>query len=351
MPKEQVHEFRKIENDLKADIFDDVRVVLLYGAEVFLSDSYEKRLRDKYIEEEYQSINYSRFDGEELSADDIIATCDTLPFISEKKVVTIAHIPGNDRNPAKDEMNKLAAYLPDIPPTTLLIITSDSEKFAKSLDLWKAINSCGKHYCFYRFEKSDAVTFINSRLHRSGLKCGEGVIDAILGVTEYLDKNSDSGLFDLDNDLRLLCSYADGKDSLSLADVASCLGTSAETNVFALLDSVSLGKKGEAIELVRNICDKEKSTFGLLALLTGQFELMLSYRELKERGKSFRDIVNILEIKSEWRLKKAAGFADLYTSKNLIELLDRLYRVDMDIKEGLYSEELALTMFIAELKK
>jgi DNA polymerase-3 subunit delta len=134
-----------------------------------------------------------------------------------------------------------------------------------------------------------------------------------------------------------------------MADVSACIGTSTETNVFALLDAVSAGRKGDAIELVQNITAGDENVFGLIALLTGQFEIMLGYREIKEQKKSISEIAKALNIKSEWRLKKAAGFADKYQARRLTELLDRLYRVDIDIKSGLYKEGLALTMFVAEM--
>jgi DNA polymerase III delta subunit len=122
-----------------------------------------------------------------------------------------------------------------------------------------------------------------------------------------------------------------------------------ETDVFAMLDAVSAGRKGDSLELLRNITSRGSNAFGLLALLTGQFEIMLGYRELRDRGVSLDAIAKTLGIKSMFRLKKAAGFADRYSAARIAELLHRLYRVDRDIKSGLYGERLALTMFIAEM--
>ena len=95
--------------------------------------------------------------------------------------------------------------------------------------------------------------------------------------------------------------------------------------------------------------DPLENGFRLLALLTSQFEMMLGYREMKALGKSLPEIQSQMGIKSAFRLKKAAGFAEKYSIPRLMELLARLYRVELDIKSGLYGERLALTMFIAEM--
>jgi DNA polymerase III delta subunit len=74
---------------------------------------------------------------------------------------------------------------------------------------------------------------------------------------------------------------------------------------------------------------------------------MLGYRELKDRRVPMGEMMKTLGVRSEFRLKKAAGFADRYGAEQIAELLHRLYRVERDIRSGLYGERLALTMFIA----
>jgi DNA polymerase III delta subunit len=78
---------------------------------------------------------------------------------------------------------------------------------------------------------------------------------------------------------------------------------------------------------------------------------MLGYRELKDAGKSYNEIRTTLGYaeKKDFRLRKAAGYADKYSSARLAELLLRIYRVNRDVKTGLYSDKLALTMFVAEM--
>ncbi|MDR0817481.1 MAG: DNA polymerase III subunit delta [Clostridiales Family XIII bacterium] len=347
------HSFRKIERDLKSDAFAGARVVLFVGAEGLLAETYERRLRERFVMAAAETLDYARLDGEEVMADDIILACDTLPMMSERRVVSVLHMHGDEKSLASVSAKTLASYINDIPSQTLLIITAQT--FSKRSALYKQIEKAGLVYAFDRLERGDVSAFIKGRFRRAGLDAPGGVINEILSVSGYLERDSESDLYELDSAVRQIASYAAGvggagaTGQVTMADVAACMGTSTETNVFALLDAVSAGRKGDAIELVLNITARDENTFGLIALLTGQFEIMLGYREMKEQKKSIPEIAKALNIKSEWRLRKAAGFADKYQVRRLMELLDRLYRVDTDIKSGLYKEGLALTMFVAEM--
>jgi DNA polymerase-3 subunit delta len=342
--------FREMERDLKTDGLASVRAILLYGPEAYLVKTYEDRLRARYIQPAAEMLDYSRFDGEEADVADIIAACDTFPMLSEKRVVTVAGLPLDEKGGASPRGRALAEYIPGLPASTLLLITAN--KASRRTAPYLAIAKTGVAYEFSRLERRDLRAFIRHRLKDEGLGIAEDVVDELSNATGYLERDSEMDLLRLAGDLRRIASYAASEQAkeVRLSHVAACVDTSPETNVFAMLDAVSAGRKGEAMELAVNItAETGESGFRLLALLTGQFELMLGYRELKEQGVGFTDMLTALSVKSSYRLKKAAGFADRYSLARLMELLGRLYRVEQDIKTGLYGERLALTMFIAEM--
>ncbi|MDR1068194.1 MAG: DNA polymerase III subunit delta [Clostridiales Family XIII bacterium] len=343
------HGYREIECDLKNGPLADARCVLLYGNEAFLAESYEKRLRNLFAEPAAALFDIIRFDGETFSADDVIGACDTLPMMSPRRVITLAGLPGDERSLAGENAKRLAAYVPQMPRTSLLIITAGA--FSKRSALYKSLQETGKIYEFGRLERADARSFIAGRFKKAGLTADGAAVDEILAVSGYLDRETEGDLYLLDGTVSMIAAYvaSSGENHVGAADVRVCLGTSAESDVFMLLDAVSSGAKGRALELAHTITSKNESAFKLLSLLTSQFEIMLGCAEMRERGMSFSEMARALGVKSEYRLKKAAGFASKYSEKRLLELIHRLYRVDSDIKSGVYDENLALTMFIAEM--
>jgi DNA polymerase-3 subunit delta len=270
-------------------------------------------------------------------------------MMSARRVVVISGMPGSDQALATENVKRLAGYVERMPETALLIITAGA--FSKRSALYKAVTKAGRAYEFGRLDRQDARSFVRGRFKRAGLRADAAAVDEILSVTGYTDREAEGDLYLLDGDVNVVAAYVSsaGGQDVSVADVRACLGASAESDVFAMLDAVSAGDKGKALELAHTITSKNENVFGLLGLLTGQFEIMLGYSELKDRGMSFAEMAKALGVRSEYRLKKAAGFARRYSERRLLELTHRLYRVDADIKSGLYDERLAVTMFISEM--
>ncbi|MDR3225309.1 MAG: hypothetical protein LBT52_03305 [Clostridiales Family XIII bacterium] len=376
MSRTAEHTFKTIESDLAGGALREIRAALLFGEEGYLTDHYERALRGAYVAPGMEALDFSRisWDAKDVAgtAADIIAACDTLPMMSGRRVVLVSVAPGDEKSIGAADAKALATYLASVPDTTLLIMVSAS--VPKNAALYKAFASHGRAYEFTRLGRPDLIAFVKSRFKRAGAAVAPNVVSEIIKVSGYLDRDARGDLFRLGSDIAHIIGYvrgaaadgetaaaADGETAaaaagtaagvitVTLADVVMCMGTSIETDVFAMLDAVSSGRKGDAMELLRNITARGESAFGLLALLTGQFEIMLGYRELKERRASMPQIMSALGVKSEFRLRKAAGFADRYDAGRIADLLHRLYRVDRDIKSGLYGERLALTMFVAEM--
>jgi DNA polymerase-3 subunit delta len=359
----------------------------MFGAEGYLVDHYERVIRDRYVSPGAGVIDCSRIDwnaGDVVgTVSDIVAACDTLPMISECRVVLVRVSTGDEKSLGQADAKALAAYAKSIPETAILMITAAS--VPKNSSLYKAVAAHGRVYEFDRLNRSDLAAFIRGRFRKAGVSAPPEVVSEIIGVSGYLDREPRSDLFLLGSDVANIAAHACGDRAgaaaqasypehpgsseenssrpeseargaggpagtpcvVTMADVVACMGTSLETDVFAMLDAVSSGRKGDSIELLRNITARGGNAFGLLALMTGQFEIMLGYRELKDRRVPMGEIMKTLGVKSEFRLKKAAGFADRYSAVRITELLHRLYQVDRDIKSGLYNERLALTMFVA----
>jgi DNA polymerase-3 subunit delta len=380
MPKTAQHAFKTIESDLSGDAPFEARATLLFGAEGYLVDHYERIIRDRYVPRGAGAIDCSRVDWNagdvSGTVSDIVAACDTLPMISTCRVVLVRVSAGDEKSLGQADAKPLAAYAESIPETAILLITAASAP--KNSALYKTVTAHGRVYEFDRLNRSDLAAFIRGRFRKAGVSAPPEVVSEIIGVSGYLDREPRGDLFLLGSDVANIAAHARGgaddaatttqgyseesadrpaagaKDGtpgtpcvVTMADVVACMGTSLETDVFAMLDAVSAGRKGDSIELLRNITARGGNAFGLLSLLTGQFEIMLGYRELKDRRVPMGEIMKTLGVKSEFRLKKAAGFADRYSAERITELLHRLYQVDRDIKSGLYNERLALTMFVA----
>ena len=347
-PENKEHGFRTLEADIKSGIVDNQNCILLFGDESFLIEIYEKRLMERYVEPSVALLDFIKFDGEDAKADDIIAACDTLPMLSQKRVVLVS---GDIKGLTASKTNPLIEYIPIIPKSTLLVIATPSVPGTSAL--FKEINSNGKSYKLDALSRADVKNFVRRRFEAEGKQANGQSVDEIIKLSLYFDREDRGSLHRLAGDVSRIAAYAEGSE-VTISDVIACMGTSIETDIFALMDAVSAGNKGTAMEIALNITSKNEGskkdrTFNIISMLTAQFEIMLGYKELENQGFSLAEITKRLNQKSEYRVKKAAGYANKYSTIRLMELLHRVYRIGEDIKTGLYGDRLALTMFIAEM--
>lgn len=354
-PKE--HDYKRLEGDIKDNSLDQIKAIILYGHEDYLVKTYEKRIRSLFVDSACEAIDYVRLEGSSTSVEDIINHLETLPMMSQKRVVTIDNYPAlsssgksgggeteNKNLMAEEDIKKLSEYVDSISETSLLVFIGDTVDTRKSLS--KKIAKIGKIYNFEKLERKDLTSFIKKRFRAEGKVADDSVIREIINSTGYYDRDSEYNLNAIANDILKIASFC--KDTqVTQADVSSVLATTLETNAFAFIDSLGKGNSNDAMLLVNNIMGTGESAFKLLGLIISQYELMLGIKELTLRNMNKSQILNELGIKSEYRYKKVSENLNKYSDHDLEDILKDLYDVEKNIKTGVYSEKLAMTMFVA----
>ena len=115
-----------------------------------------------------------------------------------------------------------------------------------------------------------------------------------------------------------------------------------------MLDAIGRNRKDEALLLLHNLLDSGTPAFNLLRLITGQLELMLEVKEMKEEGMGPEEMQKTLGA-HQFRIKKALSASGKYQLKTLKKILCEAYEVDGNIKTGLFDDSLALEYFVAKL--
>ncbi len=366
--------YREIIKDLKENNIGSV--VLLYGKEQFQVDWAQSLLIDKYINPAVRELDVTTFQ-DNPSANEIINACETLTMFSERRVVIIPDCgffnekksdggktgeagrqDNKDKQDKQDKQDRtekqskhdsdseiLVDYIPSLPETTLLIFRA--EKASKRLKLYKAIEKKGKAYDFQQLQLADLKGFIVKRFNKADKHASDRVVQGIIDLSGYYNRETVYTLFNLENDLAKIIAHSDGPEISSL-DVMQTLSGDIDTYVFSLVEALGTGDKGEALALFNNMAASGENVFKILGLLASQYELILDIRELLDKGADPRQISAALGV-NEFRVRKAAYTAGRYSAAALRKVLLRLYAVDKHIKTGLLEPTLAMEYFIGEL--
>lgn len=60
---------------------------------MYLKDYIISSIKQKYIDVAFESLNLIYIDGKETTTDKIINACETLPLMSDKKIVVVEDLP------------------------------------------------------------------------------------------------------------------------------------------------------------------------------------------------------------------------------------------------------------------
>lgn len=341
------HAYKRIDKEIKS--YSIKNLLFFYGNEDFLIHWAIDTLVRQYVNEVCKEMNFSHLDGTAVTMEQIINNCETLPFISEKRIVLISDfklMEGIKSKHINDEEEKLiAAYLKQLPEYCILIITANSTDKRKRL--YKTVLDQGSAYEFGKLDERSLKSYIRKRFSESKKKVKPSVIAQIIEISGYYDRDTDYSLYNLENDIKKAIAY--NEDSvIELESVYNTISGNLDTDVFTMIDFLSQSRKDEAYHILHNLLASGENEFRLLALLVSQFEIILAIKEMKEEGKSFKEMHEILGI-HEYRIKKAAIFTHKYTVSSLKKILQKIYNIDKNIKTGLLEPILAFEIFISEI--
>ena len=348
--KEKEHAFITIGKDIKEGKIP--RLVLLCGKEDYLIRFYANALIKKYVSDACRPIDLVTLEGDFLSVDKVKESLETVSLMSERKVVFLPEFTPAAGKAIKGftdaDVKELIDYFSMIPEGSLLLITASEtdEAKAKKNKVRTAVEKYGTVYDFQSLNEGQLQNFIEKRFRAAGKTYAPSVIRMIMSESGYGNKAIDYSLYNLENDLKKIIAHSDGQ--ITPDDVNKVLASNPENNVFAMLDAIGRNRKDEAFRLLHNLLQSGTPVFNLLRLITGQLELILAVKEMREEGMSLPQMQKTLGI-HQFRVKKAMAVTGQYSMKDLRAALSAAYEVDENIKTGLMDGQLALEYFIAGL--
>ena len=239
---------KEIDEAIKSGKFN--RVYLLSGEEVYLVKKYFDAIKKAVVDPATEMMNYNYFVGK-ADVDNIISACDTLPFMSENRLVAVKDSKLFEAG-RKDDSEKLKDYIQNIPESTVLCFVED--KADKRSGLYKEIKKYG---CCAEF------SFLKDR-ELIGWVCDEGKGRIKSDVAEYLIKCVGTAMESLEGEIDKLLNYLPQDESVTRQTIDSICTKSPETNVFDMVEAIGKKQPAKALEIYNNMLRMKQSPFYVL---------------------------------------------------------------------------------------
>jgi DNA polymerase-3 subunit delta len=343
---------------------------LLHGNDEFTCREQLKKLRHQ------GNFDYNRdtYYGGEVSLMTLTATCNTIPFLAEQRLVVLEGLPKRRRGegtgfsseietetPEKSGKSKkskkgsksgpesragfekgLAAYILHLPESTVLVVLVD-EELPSSNPLLKAAEEHGKVIQCTLPKGAALETWISKRAAGLGVKITP---EAATTLANFIGNQ----LRMLANELDKLATYVGPGAAITVEDVRQLSAQVQEARVFDLTDALAQRNRKQALDLLHDLLADGEPPLRLISTITSQVRSLLLVKELAGDGLRISQIVSATGM-APFVAEKALRQVGKFTSSQLEGIYRQLMATDADLKRSRMTPEMALDLLVVNFGK
>lgn len=318
---------------------------IFQGDEKYLMDIALEEVIKTFLTKDLESINLSNLDGKTNDFGDLISSCETLPFMSTKRVIVL-------KNPVvlveKDGVNEdMIKFIENLGDHQILIVFDSNNDIKKNTKLYKSFSKRDQNVNFEKLKGTDLNNWISKKINALNKTITPADINYLIQQSSYLSRNITTTLYDLDNEIKKLVDYSkDDKITKELID--NVLVKTLDKSIFDLLAAISRKDADKAIALFDDIYMMNEPIPKILFMISRQFRLLLGYNVYKNRGYGQGEIQSKLGIKP-YEFTKVSTQGGGYSEKDLEDILERILETDRILKTRQTDDKLIMEILLVNL--
>ncbi len=304
-------------------------------------------------------LNTSRLDGQTVHVSQIMDACNTMPFVSDRRLVIIDGLLTRLRSQrprgkraesgnSQDPESRLLRYLKEGMPETTRLIFLEPGTLGKKSPLAQSpiVKLAQKLY----------PNHVKGFIQPKGRDLTDRILQTVRDNDGAIDHQAASELASLcaadwqrtENEIEKLLLYVHGSRPISTEDVRELVDDARQTSIFDLVDAVGLRRRDAARLLMHKLVTEGAAPPYLIAMITRQIRTMLKIKALLQRKVSPDKIASRLRL-HPYVAKKGVGQARNFSGGQLRRAIASLFRVDLAIKTGEVEPVMALDLLIDAL--
>ncbi|MDY4561742.1 MAG: DNA polymerase III subunit delta [Peptostreptococcus porci] len=318
---------------------------LIYGKDFYLIEEIENIIKG-IVDENLADFNLSIIDGKEFDIESIVTSIETLPFMSEYRVIIVrdAEIFKSKKAISKDDENILTKVLSNMPNTTILLFTVYGD-IDKRKSISKVFEKNGVVCDVKKLDDVSLLSWCKDEFSKRSVEITNSDLAYFIEISGYRDKNSENTLSDLKNEIDKLTSYALDTKKIDKASINLLINDKVENDIFLLIDMISSKNSKRAMSVLDDMIDSGESMLSILAMLSRQFNQILQIKSLVEKKMPVTVISENLKI-NKYVLNKLVRYASNFDNETIFNILNYLSESDYKIKTGLMDDKLVSEIFI-----
>ena len=335
----------KLAKLLKEEISNNIW--LLFGDDAFLKDFYCNKLISLTVDESLKFFNFHAYD-EKSELEEIFATAENLPVMSEKTCILVKNYPLNQLS--DKALKTFAENLSDIPESTVMIFfysSVDVQYSPKKSSKWNsAVEIFSKHGVAAQINhRTPAKT---AKLLMSKAKDRGTSID--YDTAMYLIMSVGDDMQTLLNEFNKVCSFSKGNPvTPEMIDKTSV--KSVEASVFDISNCIFSGDTDKAFAILNELLRQKTPAASIIGALSGAYVNIYRYKTALNADKSISDFSSLFGYgeKYSYTFNKISAYTRKSKMSSIRKALDILADADIKSKSSAAADVILLTELISKL--
>lgn len=272
----------EFEKKIKNNIIE--RCYIFCGYDEQLIKENIKLLTDKTIQNDFYDFNYVQFDGSSVQSEDIFNACETVPFMSTKRAVTVYRadfLKQTEDKSKKEICDFIYNYIDNIPEYCILILycVFDSKREKPSKNILKL----DKKACIIKADRLKGE-YLAKKVKELFASKGKNIGPVELKLFCSLAQG-DMGF--IENEADELYWYTYGREiKKEDINILFSKNSDSDNDIFDMVDFISQRKVNKSLELLNDLITKGERAAYILYMIERQFKLLLMLKLGMESGKN-----------------------------------------------------------------
>jgi DNA polymerase-3 subunit delta len=257
---------------------------LFFGDEEFLIQEAVDLIINTVVDPKARDFNFNTLYCKETSASSLVNLCQTLPFMSEKRLVIAKEI-----NAFKaGDLEELVLYLNDPSPDTCLLLLPSQERFDKK-SVITAVEAHGAVTRFYALLDREIIAWIESWGRTRGLSVQRD-------AAQFLWQTLGNDLQKIVNELEKVLISAQEKKTIAFDDVKNVVGDFREYTSFDLAAALGQKNREQSFFILARLIQEGEAPVGLLGSIAWNFRRLMQAKSLEASGMRPDEIAKKLRV-------------------------------------------------------
>ncbi len=334
---------------------------LLHGEDEFTNREHLKKLRRQGD----FGFNQDVYNGAESDVNVIVMSSNTLPFLSEQRLIIVEGLPKKKRGEAIQDASPaqsttkggkarkskkssatagragfekaLAEHAAILPATTVLIVLVE-EALDSNNTLLKAAEKHGKVIQSTLPKGAALEKWITNRARSIEVKIAP---DAITILANFIGND----LRLLANELDKLATYVGKGATIKIEDVRQLSAQVQEARIFDLTDALAQRNRKQALNILHDLLGDGEPPLKLISTITSQVRSLLLVKELAQKGMRAPQIASTLGV-APFIADKSLRQVGNFSVPQLENAYRQLMATDAALKRSRLTPEMALDLLV-----